>query len=174
MHRLHTAPGTWQSLGLWATARTQRQHFPNGEESELGQEVFKKKVREELYFPCRVDFGEMNNGLYYHLSPKQIQKNIREKPACPPAPHQGTPPKFPYPTSKCRNAPGLRERLPWGTGTWPGSVVFLSLCPLFFCQHCTQRALSIPNSLRFDPELGLHYSTSPRSLSTASFYSLGR
>lgn len=78
-HSLHRASGTWQSQGLWAMARKQRQHFPNGEESELGQEVFKKKVREELDFPCRADFGEMNNGLHYHLSPQQIQKNIRKK-----------------------------------------------------------------------------------------------
>lgn len=120
-------------------ARKQRQHFPNGEESELGQEVFKKKVSEELYFPCRADFGEMNNGLYYYyLSPKQIQKNISEKPACLPALHQGTPQNLPYPTSKSWDPPGLREGLLQVTGREPASVFLLSLCSLFCCQHCTQ------------------------------------
>lgn len=102
-HSLHRASGTWQSQGLWAMARKQRQHFPNGEESELGQEVFKKKVREELDFPCRADFGEMNNGLHYHLSPQQIQNNIRKKERkkkpCPPTPTKGLLGGFPAPYS---------------------------------------------------------------------------
>lgn len=72
-------------------AKKQRQHFPNGEESELGQEVSKKKVRGELYFPCRETLGKGTMVFIYCPSPKQIQKNIRERPVCPPAPHQGTP-----------------------------------------------------------------------------------
>jgi hypothetical protein len=90
-HRLHRASGTWRSLRLWAMARKQRQHFPNGGERELGQEVFQKKVWEELYFPCRADFGEMNNRLHYHLSPLQIQKSIRKRNTLTSCTHEGTP-----------------------------------------------------------------------------------
>lgn len=151
-------------------ARKQRQHFPNGEESELGQKVFKKKVSEELYFPRRADFGKMNNSLYYLLSPKQIQKNISEKKkACPPAPHQGTPQKFPYPTSKFWDPPSLREGLPTGYRQRACHCVssfslFFILLPVLY----TANALSIPNLLVSN------YSTSSRGLCEELFQSLGR
>lgn len=83
------------------------------------------------------DFGEMNNGLYYHSSPKQIQKTIRERPVCPLAPHQGTPQKRPYPISKYWDSPGLMQGLLQVTGRYPGSVLFLTLWSLFSALHCT-------------------------------------
>lgn len=134
----YTEPsGTWQSLGLWAMAKKQRQHFPHGEESELGQEVSKKKVRGELYFPCRETLGKWTMVFIIVLSPKQIQKNIRA-PVCPPVPHQGTPQKLPYPISKYWDSLGLMQGLLQVTGRYPGPVLFLALWSLFSGQHCMQ------------------------------------
>lgn len=116
-------------------ARKQRQHFPNGEESELGQEVFFffQKVSEELDFPCRDDFGEMNNRLHYHLPPQQVQKNH-------PVLH---PPR----DSSVASMPHIQTLGPtWSNGeviVGHRQIAWRCVPPtpsrsFFCCQHCTQ------------------------------------